>query len=89
MRKELEVDPTDFEEGSLGISALIHPILAAGFTWGWYGLILLPVVLLAMLVVVNAILERIPGLTEDIYGALCEVTETVLLLCFVVMQSSL
>lgn len=67
----------------------IITMLVAGFTWGWYGLILLPVALLAIMVVVNAILERIPGLTEDIYGALCEYTEVVILLCFVIMQSSL
>jgi adenosylcobinamide-GDP ribazoletransferase len=67
----------------------IIAMLVGWFTWGWYGLILLPVALLATMVMANAILERIPGLTEDIYGVLCEVTETVLLLCFVVMQSSL
>jgi len=65
----------------------IIAMLAAGFTWGWYGLILLPIALFAMMVVANAILERIPGLTEDVYGALCEFTEVVILLCFVVMQS--
>jgi cobalamin synthase len=37
----------------------------------------------------SAVLARIPGLTGDIYGALCEITEVAALLFFVIIQTTL
>jgi adenosylcobinamide-GDP ribazoletransferase len=62
--------------------------LVAWFTGGWAGIILLFVILLITWGIASFVLERIPGLTGDIYGALCEITEVVTLLFFVVTQSS-
>ena len=67
----------------------IITMLAAWLTWGWYGLILLPVTLLITMAASAYVLKRIPGLAGDIYGALCESTETIILLIFVIMQRSL
>lgn len=64
-------------------------MLVAWFTWGWYGLILLPVILIITMATASAVLARIPGLTGDIYGALCETTEIAALLFFVIIQTTL
>ncbi|MGD8455134.1 MAG: adenosylcobinamide-GDP ribazoletransferase [Anaerolineales bacterium] len=63
----------------------IITMLVAWFTWGWYGLILLPITLLLTMAAASYVLKRLPGLTGDIYGALCEITETIILLLFVVI----
>lgn len=48
------------------------------------GLIILLVVFFVVLGIVRFVMSRIPGLTGDIYGALCELTEVVVLLLFVI-----
>ena len=57
-------------------------VLAAAFFAGWSGL--LAVVLAGIVLWLGAgfILRRIPGLTGDSYGALCELTELAVLLLF-------
>jgi len=59
-------------------------LLAAWLTAGFYGLAACAVALLVGLLVVWFTLRRIPGLTGDIYGALCELVETAILLVFCV-----
>jgi len=58
-------------------------LLAAGFAAGWLGLAACAVSLAVGWVGARFTLRRIPGLTGDIYGALCELVETVVLLFFV------
>jgi adenosylcobinamide-GDP ribazoletransferase len=59
-------------------------LVAAGLAAGFYGLAACAVALLVGLLVVWFTLKRIPGLTGDIYGALCELVETAVLLVFCV-----
>ena len=59
-------------------------LLAAWLAAGFYGLAACAVALLVGLLVVWFTLRRIPGLTGDIYGALCELVETAILLVFCV-----
>ncbi|MBN1449465.1 MAG: adenosylcobinamide-GDP ribazoletransferase [Anaerolineales bacterium] len=64
--------------------ATIFSVLAAWLVAGWMGL--LAFVLAAMMLWLGAsfILRRIPGLTGDSYGALCELAELAVLLLFTV-----
>jgi adenosylcobinamide-GDP ribazoletransferase len=61
------------------ITALLTATLAAR----WLGLAV--VALAAVMTVAGAafVLRRLPGLTGDVYGALCELLETLTLLAFV------
>jgi adenosylcobinamide-GDP ribazoletransferase len=61
-------------------------LLAAWLAAGFYGLAACAVALLVGLLVVWFTIRRIPGLTGDIYGALCELVETAVLLLFCVTQ---
>jgi adenosylcobinamide-GDP ribazoletransferase len=72
----------------MGVGTVIV-LLAGWFTGGWYGLMLLPITLLITMAAAYAVLGRIPGLTGDIYGALCEITEAIILMLFVIIQNSL
>jgi cobalamin synthase len=60
-------------------------LLAAWLAAGLYGLAACAVAALVGLLVVWFTLRRIPGLTGDIYGALCELVETATLLVFCVI----
>jgi adenosylcobinamide-GDP ribazoletransferase len=59
-------------------------LVAAGLAAGFYGLAACAVALLVGLLGVWFTLRRIPGLTGDIYGALCELVEIATLLVFCV-----
>ncbi len=50
---------------------------------GWRGLAVLPIAALITWAVARLVLRRLPGLTGDVYGALCELLETLVLLAFV------
>jgi adenosylcobinamide-GDP ribazoletransferase len=56
----------------------------AGFTLGWPGLAAAGLALLVMLGVARFTLRRIPGLTGDLYGAINELVEAVVLIFFTV-----
>lgn len=58
-------------------------IVAAFFFAQWRGLIAIAVASLALLTIVWFTLRRVPGLTGDIYGAICELVELAVLLVFV------
>ena len=64
--------------------ATVFALLAAGAAARFYGLLACAVAVLVGLLVVWFTLRRIPGLTGDIYGALCELVETAVLLIFCV-----
>lgn len=57
--------------------------LVAWFTCGWLGLAAMLLSGAQMFLVVRFVLTRLPGLTGDIYGALCELLETLVLLSYV------
>jgi adenosylcobinamide-GDP ribazoletransferase len=59
-------------------------ILVAWFTCGWLGLVAMLLSGALVFFLVRFVLTRLPGLTGDIYGALCELLEVMVLLCFVV-----
>jgi adenosylcobinamide-GDP ribazoletransferase len=58
-------------------------LLVAWFFAGWIGLLAFAIAGIVLWLGANFILRRIPGLTCDSYGALCELIEIVVLLIFV------
>ena len=56
--------------------------LAAWFFAGWMGLLAFAIAGVVLWLGASFILRRIPGLTGDSYGALCELTELAVLLVF-------
>ncbi len=62
--------------------ATITALAAAWLAAGWYGLLALALAALTLLGVAAFTLKRIPGLTGDIYGAVCELVELVVLMLF-------
>lgn len=65
------------------IIATATAVLAALFLGSWLGLIALLVVLLIVWGGGRFVMRRIPGMTGDIYGTMCEISETAVLLVFV------
>ena len=59
--------------------ALIVAIIAGG----WLGLVAMAAVALTVWLGSKYVMKRIPGLTGDIYGTLCEISEVVVLLALV------
>ncbi|HEX9597373.1 MAG TPA: adenosylcobinamide-GDP ribazoletransferase, partial [Anaerolineales bacterium] len=59
-------------------------ILAAWLFAGWTGLLALALAGIVLWLGASFILRRIPGLTGDSYGALCELAELAVLLLFTV-----
>jgi adenosylcobinamide-GDP ribazoletransferase len=57
-------------------------VALAWIAGGWLGLAAAALASLATYAVARFSLGRLPGLTGDIYGATCEIVETVTLLCF-------
>jgi adenosylcobinamide-GDP ribazoletransferase len=75
-------DNAGWKEAGLATAfMLLVAVLAASF----YGLAACSVAVLVGLLAVWFTLRRIPGLTGDIYGALCELVETAVLLVFCVI----
>jgi adenosylcobinamide-GDP ribazoletransferase len=62
-----------------GVTALATAALAAT----WLGLIVFALAAAAAVIGAVFVLRRIPGLTGDVYGALCELLEALSLLAFV------
>jgi adenosylcobinamide-GDP ribazoletransferase len=61
-------------------------LIALPVAWlaaGWLGLATCAVTAIATLAVARFTMQRIPGLSGDIYGALCEIVEVCVLLTFV------
>ena len=64
------------------ILATLTSIIAVWFFAGWSGLIALAISGIVLWLGAAFILRRIPGLTGDSYGALCEIVELAVLLFF-------
>ena len=65
------------------ISCSVVVLLALLLTASWSGAIALALTLLVVVAGAAYVLRRLPGLTGDIYGALCELSEVTTLLVFV------
>ncbi len=65
------------------VLAAATAVLTAGLAAGWLGLAAVGVAAPATLAGAALVLRRLPGLTGDVYGALCEVIEALALLTFV------
>jgi adenosylcobinamide-GDP ribazoletransferase len=80
--KGLGRDMKDNVRWSQVVTATIVSVLAAWFFAGWIGLLAFIVSGIVVWLGAGFILRRIPGLTGDSYGALCEMVEVVVLLIF-------
>jgi adenosylcobinamide-GDP ribazoletransferase len=58
-------------------------LAAALGLFGWLGVLLLGITWLTMTLIAFLAMARIGGLTGDVYGAICEVTETILLIVII------
>ncbi|MBN2501921.1 MAG: adenosylcobinamide-GDP ribazoletransferase [Anaerolineales bacterium] len=70
------------------IHLVIASLLALVAVWliaGWWGMVVFSAVVLFVLLAAWFVQRRIPGLTGDIYGALCELSEVLVLLLFSAM----
>lgn len=69
--------------------ATLTTLLAVGLAWwaglGWAALALLALTAAVVLIAARWVQARIGGLTGDVYGALCELTEAVCLLALVAL----
>jgi adenosylcobinamide-GDP ribazoletransferase len=59
-------------------------ILVASFIYQWMGLVIMLAVAFVVWLFARFVMRRISGLTGDIYGAICEITELIVLLLLVV-----
>jgi adenosylcobinamide-GDP ribazoletransferase len=66
------------------VTVVATAILAAG----WLGLIVVAIAAVATAATAGFVLRRLPGLTGDVYGALCEAVEALALLAFVAGERS-
>ena len=64
-------------------------VLVALLLLNWLGLVLLAVTWLTATLIARLALARLGGLTGDVYGAICEVAEAILLTVVVVLPPSL
>jgi len=64
------------------ILATVVTVITAWLLAGWLGLLAFVIAGVVLWLGASFILRRIPGLTGDSYGALCELTELVVLLVF-------
>ena len=63
--------------------ATAFALIVAIFAGGLFGLVAMAAVALTVWLGSKYVMKRIPGLTGDIYGALCEISEVVMLLILV------
>ncbi len=66
--------------------ATVVAVTAALVLLNWLGLLLLAITWLAATLLARFAVARIGGLTGDVYGAICEVTETVLIIVILVIR---
>ena len=62
--------------------ACVIAVVITGAAGGWRGLLALLLATAATWAGARFVLRRLPGLTGDIYGALCELLEVLVLLIF-------
>lgn len=68
---------------SQAVLAGVTAVATAVLTARWLGLAVVGVAVVTTAAVAAFVLRRLPGLTGDVYGALCELLETLTLLAFV------
>jgi len=68
------------------VLATLTAVLAAWLAASFGGVLALTIAAVVTLALAHFVLQRIPGLTGDIYGALCEVVEVCVLLTFVALH---
>jgi adenosylcobinamide-GDP ribazoletransferase len=68
------------------IIASVVAVTAALIFMNWLGAVMLAVTWLVATLVARLAVVRITGLTGDVYGAICEVTETVLIIVALVVR---
>jgi adenosylcobinamide-GDP ribazoletransferase len=61
-------------------------LIVAWIAAGWHGMVLLLLAGALLFLVARFVLGRLPGLTGDIYGALCELLELLVLLSFLASE---
>jgi adenosylcobinamide-GDP ribazoletransferase len=66
------------------VLATLTAMLVALLATHWMGLIMMGTVALVVWVCARFTMQRLPGLTGDIYGAICEITELTVLLLLIV-----
>jgi adenosylcobinamide-GDP ribazoletransferase len=71
-----------------GLFAGVSAIVAVALMAHWIGMAALAVALLTTGTVAAFVLCRLPGLTGDVYGSVCEVVETMILLVFVAGETA-
>lgn len=67
----------------VGLASMVAGVVAAGLL-GWRAAVLLPLAWLSATLLARLAMARIHGLTGDVYGAVCELTEAVLLAALVI-----
>ena len=72
--------PRDRAVRVLAASALLLPLF-----WGWDGVLILILVTGIFLVLRSALKKRLGGITGDAAGAVCELLEAAVLICFVII----
>lgn len=65
-----------------GLAAAVIALLAAWFAAGWLGMILFGSSLVLVVGLARFTLTRLPGMTGDIYGAINEILEVLLMMVF-------
>jgi adenosylcobinamide-GDP ribazoletransferase len=73
-------DNAGWPQVALAVLMILATAIVAG---GWMGLVAVALAAVATVVGVAFVLRRLPGLTGDVYGALCEFLEAIALLAFV------
>ena len=65
------------------VLATVMALLVALLTVQWLGLAIMAIVVLVVWIWARFTMQRIPGLTGDIYGAICEIIELIVLLILI------
>jgi adenosylcobinamide-GDP ribazoletransferase len=74
----------DFSTWRQVVLSTVTALLVSLLTAQWLGLAIMGIITLVVWLSARFAMQRIPGLTGDIYGAICEISELVVLLLLVV-----
>ncbi len=71
------------------VIASLTALIGALVLMNWFGLVLLGLAWVSLTLIARLAVARIGGLTGDVYGAICEITETILLIAVVMLPARL